>query len=292
MVYGDAIREALGYRYEIVILETTDEIAAGALLFERSLGPYRWSSPPPFTAYTPILLADQPRETDINHRRSPISAMLEAVEDRYHRLSLLLPPSVSDVRPYSWRNWQVSPLYTYQVPLRDPEQAVREWSKTRRYDYRRHRDEYRIEDRDDNVARVVRLCADSYRRSDRSLPGGVEDIVTLVETLCSREAARVFTAVNKASNEPEAGIITLCEGTTAYYWLAGSIPGPAMTVLLGRVCERLYEEEYSTLDLVGANTPSIAEFKRRFGSKLMPYYHAERILRSELRLLDYLRRFR
>jgi hypothetical protein len=113
-----------------------------------------------------------------------------------------------------------------------------------------------------------------------------------VEKLLHRGIATAYAAVQKNSGKTEAGIVTLSEGDTAYYWLAGSRPGPSMTVLLGKLCERLYEEGFSTLDLVGANTPSIAEFKRRFGSTLVPYHHAERVLRPELRIVDYIRSLR
>lgn len=292
LAYADAVSEAFGHPCTIIAAEDTDEIVAGTLVFENSLGPYRIAAVPPFTAYTPLLLKEHPRETDINHRRSPVGAVLAALEERYHRLSLLLPPSVDDVRPYTWRGWEVSPLYTYHVPLREPETALQDWSKTRRYDYRTHRGEYEIEERTSSIEPLIRLCAESYQRSDRALPGGVSNVVALVETLLSRDIARAFAAVSKSSGEPEAGIISLSHGDIAYYWLAGSTPGPAMTVLLGRVCEILYEDGFSTLDLVGANTPSIAEFKRRFGSVLVPYHHATRTLRPELRFVDLLRSLR
>ncbi len=272
--------------------EEDEEIVAGTLLFERSPGPYTTAAPPPFTAYTPVLLKEQPRETDINHRRSPVSAMLAALEERHHRVELLLPPTVDDMRPYSWSGWEVTPLYTYHVTLRDPDEALKHWSQTRRYDYRKHREKYLFEERTGDIEPLIGLCADSYQRSDRALPGGVSRVKKLVEALLSRDAARAFAAVNKSSGEPDAGIITLSDGKTAYYWLAGSTPGPAMTVLLGRTCELLYTEGFATLDLVGANTPSIAEFKRRFGSTLVPYHHAARTLRPELRFMDFLRSLR
>ena len=63
-----------------------------------------------------------------------------------------------------------------------------------------------------------------------------------------------------------------------------------MTVLLGHVLARLREEGVAYFDFVGANTPSIAEFKRRFGSELVSYFRARHTARPELRLLDRLRR--
>ena len=75
------------------------------------------------------------------------------------------------------------------------------------------------------------------------------------------------------------------DAQTAHYWIAGSPPGPAMTVLLGHTLPRLRDAGLQRFDFVGANTPSIAEFKRHFGPTLTPYFHLEKITRPELRLL-------
>jgi len=59
----------------------------------------------------------------------------------------------------------------------------------------------------------------------------------------------------------------------AWYWVAGSKRGPAMTVLLTRSLEFLREQGITTLDFMGANTDGITEFKRRFGGRLVEYTH-------------------
>ncbi len=83
---------------------------------------------------------------------------------------------------------------------------------------------------------------------------------------------RIFVARPKDQQQPDAGIVVLHDGETACYWIAGSKPGPAMTVLLGHVLEELKSSGLRSFDFIGANTPSIAEFKRRFGPALTPYY--------------------
>ncbi len=56
-------------------------------------------------------------------------------------------------------------------------------------------------------------------------------------------------------------------------------------VLLGHILPRLRDDGIEQFDFVGANTPSIAEFKRHFGPVLTPYFYLEKITRPELRLL-------
>jgi hypothetical protein len=58
-----------------------------------------------------------------------------------------------------------------------------------------------------------------------------------------------------------------------------------MTVLLAEALPRLRADGLAAFDFVGANTPSIAEFKRRLGPALVPYFRIERCTRAGLALL-------
>ena len=105
------------------------------------------------------------------------------------------------------------------------------------------------------------------------------------EALRAEGQVRLFTATPSDTDTPEGGLAVLHDGHTAHYWIAGSAPGPAMTVLLGHTLPRLRDDGIKLFDFVGAHTPSIAEFKRHFGPVLTPYFYLEKITRPELRLL-------
>ncbi|HET6566995.1 MAG TPA: hypothetical protein VFG50_03460, partial [Rhodothermales bacterium] len=70
---------------------------------------------------------------------------------------------------------------------------------------------------------------------------------------------------------------------------AGSEPGPAMSVLLANMLPALASSGMRTFDYQGANTPSIAEFKRRMGARLVSYYGIEKCTRPELIVFERLR---
>lgn len=259
------------------------------MLFEKSRGPYRRIALPPFVAYTPIVLTDRPREADIHRHRSVIDALASFLEEEYHSVALHLQPSLTDVRTFSWSGWKIRPFYTYRLELGAFEPLLKSWSSSRRYDFRKNRDDYRVEKTDD-VGAIIELCAESYERSGRTLPGGKTSIRSMVRTLVESGLAAAYTAVPlEETARPEAGTVILQHEEKAYYWLSGSRRGPAMTVLLGTLLERLSREGFHTFDMVGANTPSIAEFKRQFGPELVPYFRAEYIGRPELRLWHCLR---
>jgi hypothetical protein len=62
-----------------------------------------------------------------------------------------------------------------------------------------------------------------------------------------------------------------------------------MTVLIGKLLDELSQEGFEYFDLVGANTPSIAEFKRRLNPVLVPYFRVRHVRPRFLRILLSLR---
>jgi len=258
---------------------------AGCLAYWRQRGPYRMTALPPFTPYAPLLLRTQPNEARIHTRRSALEALLATLEAHFARLSffVLLP----DVRPASWRGWTATPFYTYLLPLQHDDLLER-WSGGTRRLFQNHRAAYRVEEGRDPTS-ILALSAGSYQRHARSLPGEEARLAQLIETLRDAGLARLFTATPLDGSTPEGGVVILQDGQTAHDWIAGSTRGPAMTVLLGHTLSCLRDAGIQQFDFVGANTPSIAEFKRHFGPVLTPYYHLEKITRPELRLYSRLR---
>ena len=100
---------------------------------------------------------------------------------------------------------------------------------------------------------------------------------------------RIFTVAPSKNAAPTAGVALLHDGEQAFYWIAGSVPGPSMTVLIGRLLLELKAAGVDCFDFAGANTPSIAEFKRRFGATLTPYFA---VTRRPNRLLGAVTRFK
>jgi hypothetical protein len=261
---------------------------AGAIVYWRRRGPYRQVVLPPMTQYSPLLLHTSPRESDLHHRRSALEALLAALESRYHHLRLFCP-DLPDVRVCQWRGWKTTPFYTYRLPLGEGD-LFGAWSSSTRATFRKHRTDYHVTEHPEAAPEIVSLCEAGYERHDRSLPVDRNRLLSLIGALHQNGQVRLFTAVPTGSECAEAGIAVLHDGRMAHYWIAGSEPGPAMTVLIGVLLEQLQKEGFEWFDFVGANTPSIAEFKRRFGPSLEPYYLLETSTRPELRLIHALRR--
>ncbi len=241
---------------------------AGIIVLYRGKGAFRDSRPVPFSQYSCLLLRQSCDEAAIHQRRSALEALLSAVEPHYRHLLLLV--SLRDPRPAQWRGWDVRPLFTYRLR---PTEGMAAWSEATRRAYKKHAHAYRIEEDADSASDIVRCCRQSYARHGRRLPAEPEALTRLVTRLRASGCVRLFTA--RRDGQLEGGLAILHDGQTAHYWIAGSQPGRAMTVLVGRVLQTLATGRVAQFDFVGANTPSIAEFKRHFGPRLTAYYRLE-----------------
>ena len=284
--FGSAIEEALGLPVWLAAVWEEDRLRAGVLLFEKRRGPFRAAALPPLVPLVTPLLDAPLRETDVHHRRSSLDALLGLLPEAFHQTTLVLHPSLADARPLLWAGWDAEPAYTYRLGLRDQDPVTKGWSDTPKHTLKKEGHEFEITEGE--VEPAVALVERSHERQEHALGVGAGALGALARSLEEAGLLRVFVA--RRGGTAEAGLLVLTDGRTAHYWIAGSVPGPAMTVLTGRVLERMRDDGVAYFDFVGANTPSIAEFKRKFGGTLVPYFRARQTAHPALRLLDRLRR--
>jgi len=277
LAYHDAITIATGYNGAIILANSSGNDEAGIIVNWRKLGPYRKVIIPPFTAYSYPLFRRHSSESDVHGRNTPLDALLEAIENHFDIAHLHLPPFVCDVRTCQWRGWTASPLFTYGISLTD-NVAIRDaWSQGPRRTFAHAHESYSAACDTHAAIDVVRLLQISFDRQKRVLPMAAERLIGLIEALQAAGLASIYSVSSINSDEPEAAVAVLHYGSRASYWIAGSIPGPAMTVLLGNMLPELQKKGIEEFDFFGANTPTIAEFKRRFGPQLFTYYRIGKI---------------
>ncbi len=263
LAYADAVQAAFGLRCQLHLADHN----AGAILYLKGRGLLKRVTVPPFTQYSAIVLKEPVPHHLVHQRKSPLELLLASIEQHCHKADLLL--RTRDPRPAQWRGWHVRPLFTYVL---DPAASTGNWSATARRVARTKTDLFELCEDSGFTRRVIDLCLGSYGRHHRNLPAKPRVLEHLVGCLSSQ--VRTFAALDQG--EVAAGIIVLHDKRTAHYWIAGSRPGPAMTVLIGHVLTALQATGIASFDLVGANTPAIAEFKRAFGPSMDLYYHLKR----------------
>ncbi len=288
LAFGEAVERALRLRPVVAATWEEDALRAGVLLFEKRRGPYRAAAIPPLVPSVSPLLDGPLRETDTHYRRSPLDALLGFVAGAFHQASLVLHPSLADARPLLWGGWRVTPAYTYWIDLLEGERLMAAWSSNPKRTWKKAHAGFEVVEDAACLAEVVALIEASHERQEQPFGLPAVTVQSFARGLVEAGLARVFVARHDGS--AEAGYVLLSDGRSAYSWLAGSVPGPAMTVLLAGILARLREEGAAYFDFGGANTPSIAEFKRKFGSRLVPYLRARHTARPELRLLECIRR--
>lgn len=264
-VTGLARTQRLGC--DVLFTEVAGEDRFGVALPSRQVGPFRDAILPRFCPTSPLLLAREPGTVPDN---VVVQSGLEHVLARYHRVGIHVPSHLID--RVSHPRWTSTLLATYVFDLRSLSADVTEgWSAGTRRLYRKNVDSFDVGTSAGDTLRAVQLCAEGYRRSGRPLPVDVQSTARFAAHPQGDVHTGTYVARSSETGEVDAGIVVLRHEDTAFYWIAGSRPGAAMTVLIGRVLEDLRANDVGYFDFLGANTPSIAEFKRRFGPKLQEY---------------------
>ncbi len=243
---------------------------------------------PHATPFLSPLLRTGADETATNQRRSALDVLLSALAESYNQVTLQLHPSITDVRPFAWAGWTVAPRYTHIADL-SMDDPVSAWSKSVRYTIRTEAERFLVQEGDHFASAGVALMQASYDRKGSPLGLSRNTLTTLVQRLAQEGLVRVFAATRHGEESPEAVAIIAHDGMTAFYWMAGSTPGSSMAVLLANVVPRLKAANISSLDFAGANVPSVAEFKRKYGTVLCSYFRVRHVSGAVVRLLDRLR---
>lgn len=278
-----AFADAFRLPARILSIETEGEWTAAVPVYEKRRGPLLASALPPLCPVHRPLLAAPIAEAASHRRDSPLDALLARLGAEVDQATLALVDG--DLRPYAWAGWRVTPRATYHLTLNGDVTA--RFSSDVRRRIRRDAPDYDLVEDPALASEAVRLIHASYQRHDLDLGLDKARMTGLAESFQAAGLAR--TVVARRDGVVEAAVVIATDGRTASYWIAGSIPGPAMTVLLGQTLPRLAEEGHMLFDFCGANTPSVAEFKRRFGSELAPAPLARLVSHPLLRLADRMR---
>lgn len=262
-----------------------------ALLVERHTGPLREIVLPPFAPWSALAVsataASGPISSDASTNAGRAGAGLTQLCGQLKAQGvpalLSLPPAWPGPLP-TLPGWSVRERETAVLATGDLDSVLSAYSSSARRTFRKHEDAFVCEERSEQAASgssvesaihaVVALVAEAYQRHGRTIPGGAPSrLADLAQLMVGCGRARVYTARNRTEGRVDAGIVALHRGETAWYWLSGSVPGPAMTVLVAHVAADLAGHGIQHFDLMGANTPSIAEFKRRLGAERVGYQH-------------------
>lgn len=270
--FATGMREFAGYDNRVFIVSDAQQDIAGILTYTQRKGPFLIATVPPFTSFSSLLTTRPLQTVATSEAGTPYALLLHKLREQFDHVLLHHHPTLKDVRLFQWTSWKATPLYTFHIDLTDAAQLESNWSTSTKRTFKKHASTYSFQEDASALQSVINLAQASYGRHGRPLPLPAKQLTGLISQLQEAGMVRIFTITSDSSHTPTAGLALLHDQEVAYYWLAGSVPGHSMTVLLGHLFPLLASEGIRLFDFVGANTPYIAEFKRRFGPELVPYY--------------------
>ena len=243
-------------------------------------------SPPPglhIPSIGPVLLHSdniKQRRLEKQNRRfidGCLNWITENIDPKYSRILSVV--DYDDIRPFSWNEFEVTPVYTYLVDLSVGEEALKKrFSSSRRRNVRK--DEYgsfdiRVGDIED-LDFVINRTRERYEAQNEAYDMTNEFARELYNNPGDGD---VTVYIGEIEGEKVGGIVCPRLDSTLYFWQGGGKPDvsiPFNDLIHWRIMRDSMEAGYSKYDLVGANTPRLCNYKSKFGPELHSYYVMER----------------
>ncbi len=257
-----------------------DRLLGGASFLEISKGPFRKATTPSLTPYGGILYRPfhgKRRSDEEGLWHSCAVPLADYLGRRYDFVCLVHPHPVMDARPFSWSGFDSRVRYTYHLDIASPD-AVWDNLEHRMKTVIRNADGELTVESSPWTAGFAELYEHVYRDRGGEPPvarGVVERMAPAAIASCGGDLRIVRDADGTA----------LCAGLfvsdvhAVYAWVSGALPSRnssgAMSCLVWDTVRR-YSGKVPVFDMVGANIPGVAFYKRGFGGALVPYYVTER----------------
>jgi lipid II:glycine glycyltransferase (peptidoglycan interpeptide bridge formation enzyme) len=297
-IWASIIREVFGIQHTIYGILEGDQLVGGISLFHKKKAGLNVVTRLPLTPYNGILFhppdGEKSQKTSTEHQEI-VRSLLERLEKEFKFIHLVLHPSVCDMRPFLWRHWHTLPQYTHVNSLSDLAQT---WtllsSSLRRKISRAEENQIKILEKDDPTL-LLKFQEMSYAKA------GLKPVLPLpvfkryCEAVGRAKLLRIYSAVDAEANvHAERAVIV--HNDHAYDWIAGTNlqieDEHANQLLVWEILKRLSAEGAQTFDFLGANTPSVTEFKRGFGGKFACYFEVRYFSSPLVRALDSLNQWR
>jgi len=186
------------------------------------------------------------------------------------RTSLLLPPGITDGRPFAWAGMRVGVSYTYAIPLPMDPKAVS--SSVRQKIRKAQSGKYSVSRSDDWAGILECLTATegakgfSHRIQARDLALGVD--------LMGEERFRGYLVRDHKGRPVSGGVRLHTPGHHAIDLVQGTqravLPDGANQLMYDFVLRDLTDEGATGFDLCGADIPAVAKAKSAWGMPLVP----------------------
>lgn len=269
--------DVFGRRARFLAVFRNGTLVGGCPVYERRMIGLSIAAPPIIAGYSGALvsLPEVQRAGRLTSETEQVLSALEAAMRRHYAYAFLAhDPGVLDARPFLWNGWKVSPRFTYRVRLAPEEEMLAAFEQQVRTKIRKAEKSgltcHRVAAPDDSLG----TYAFAYARHGVTPPVPLAMLAALAEGVARHGFGRLYVARDR-EGQSRAFEVILLDGATAYAWLGGAdaecLRQGGYSLLHSKVFADL-APTHREIDLLGANTPTIATFKRSFGGALVPYW--------------------
>lgn len=259
---------------------SSNDIISGILLYERRKAFLNIMAYPPLTPFTTILFKESntSKFSKIENSQKKIIMLTDDyLNKKYNYSALQLEPSIKDVRPFLWLGWKPSVNYTYEIDLSNIKILWEKMDKDAKYEINKaNKNNVQIV-HGDNMEQFLVLYEKTFAKQNFKIPLNKDWLKNMFEILSREKKCRLYYA-KSSKEEVISSALTVWDNKKAYYFLAVSEPKVSIGsnyLLLWHIIGEM-SKKFTALDMVGANIPNIAKFKREFATKLTSYYIVEK----------------
>lgn len=285
----------VGEPIRIGVFSKGEQLIAGLVFVQRSLRfrtEWHHPAPVPFAG-----LLSEPDSRGESFLRDALSAASQLIIQHVERAEIIFQPGLDDVRGLLWAGWSARPHYNYVSPVTERESlAGQSENAVRRQAAKAQALGLRDEWGAALLPEVFALWDQTRRR--QHLPAYIHpdchrNLLHFAASAPDPEiGAEVVGLRHPSTGALEAAMIIGRDPGRAYYLLGaadlekdGAHGTGAPTLLHFAATARLFEQRGAYLyDWVGANTPSVSQFKKKFRPRLETYQRVS-LRRGVLRFL-------
>ncbi len=230
---------------------------------------------PKLNAYLPVTFMPTDTESKSRLERQWLSVsdlMVEEFKSRGVVNAVSLPPSVIDMRPWKWSNFEIHVNYSYYITIPYNYGAA---DRSVRNKIKKAVNLGYVCERTSRMIDVHECLQSTADRQDFDYRLTVEDL-ELCESLLGREVFRSYVCYAPNGEAASSRVVLCYPQSTAVDWVAGTksehLKSGCTQLLIYFVLDDLAGAKVSGFDYAGANIPNVAAAKATWGGILTPYY--------------------
>lgn len=267
------LSEVTGNSFKIFAVFNKDVPICGCAAIVKNTLEGKLFTSAPLSQYSSVLLFQQSNAV-IYYKA--VLRLLAHLKNSFDRIVLYLHPTFDDKVIFLKNGWGVEDRYTYYIDLRDKDRLHAQFDDSLKRQIRKgSKNGFIIEAGRPWDERFYESWSRTFQRQGIRPPLGRKSFNKVFTYLKDSGIEKTLTAYDK-NGCFAAGVIFLIENKKAYYWASTLSEGYESSginqLLMWEGLQSLSENGIDMLDFVGADIPSIASYKKKFGGVLTRHY--------------------